>query len=78
MPGWFANHLRRSNTFHLDNLNYLVINEADRKLDGNFDEDLKYIDSHLPRERIKLLFSPTIGPSIKRNILFSIIFNVQV
>ncbi|MES2400449.1 MAG: DEAD/DEAH box helicase, partial [Pseudomonadota bacterium] len=45
---------------------YVVLDEADRMLDIGFLPDLQRILSYLPKQRITLLFSATFSPEIKR------------
>jgi len=44
----------------------LIIDEADRILDMNFEEDLNLIMEYLPLNRQTMLFSATMTPSIHR------------
>jgi len=56
---------------YLNNVNMLVLDEADRMLDMGFIDDLKRIISHVPDERQTMLFSATIPDEI-RNLAYSI------
>ncbi|WP_139488905.1 DEAD/DEAH box helicase [Brevibacillus dissolubilis] len=64
-PGRVLDHLRRK-TLRLENVNMLVLDEADEMLDMGFIEDIETIISHLNAERQTLLFSATMPPEIKR------------
>jgi len=64
-PGRVLDHLRRK-TLKLDNVNMLVLDEADEMLDMGFIEDIETIISHLNEERQTLLFSATMPVEIKR------------
>ncbi len=57
-PGRLLDHLRRG-TLDLENLRYLVIDEADRMLDMGFIDDIERIISYTPSGRRTLLFSAT-------------------
>ena len=50
----------------LNQVEYVVLDEADRMLDIGFLPDLQRILSHLPKQRTTLLFSATFSPEIKR------------
>ncbi|MCC6818409.1 MAG: DEAD/DEAH box helicase [Bacteroidia bacterium] len=50
----------------LDNLEILVVDEADHMLDLGFFKDIKDILRHIPRERQTLFFSATINDKIKK------------
>jgi ATP-dependent RNA helicase RhlE len=50
----------------LNQVEYVVLDEADRMLDIGFLPDLQRILSYLPKERTTLLFSATFSPEIKR------------
>ncbi len=57
-PGRVADHLRRG-TLKLDDVNTLVLDEADRMLDMGFQETLDEIIDHMPERYQTLLFSAT-------------------
>ncbi|KAI8118143.1 putative ATP-dependent RNA helicase Dbp45A [Lucilia cuprina] len=72
MPGRLADHLTGCDTFSFDNLKFLVVDEADRMLNGDFDESLKVIERCLPKERQNLFFSATMKDFIKESSIFPI------
>ncbi|XP_017835344.1 probable ATP-dependent RNA helicase Dbp45A [Drosophila busckii] len=72
MPGRLADHLTGCDTFSFDNLKYLVVDEADRMLNGDFDESLKIIERCLPKTRQNLFFSATMKDFIKESSIFPI------
>uniref|UniRef100_A0A7N0V704 ATP-dependent RNA helicase n=1 Tax=Kalanchoe fedtschenkoi TaxID=63787 RepID=A0A7N0V704_KALFE len=58
-PGRLLDHLQNTAGFNYQNLKCLVIDEADRILEPNFEEDMKQILKILPKERQTVLFSAT-------------------
>jgi superfamily II DNA/RNA helicase len=64
-PGRLLDHIEAKNTV-LNQVEYVVLDEADRMLDIGFLPDLQRILSYLPKQRITLLFSATFSPEIKR------------
>ncbi|KAL1626792.1 ATP-dependent RNA helicase dbp4 [Neofusicoccum ribis] len=58
-PGRMLQHLSQTVGFNVDNLQMLVLDEADRILDMGFQRDLDAIIDYLPRQRQTLLFSAT-------------------
>jgi len=63
-PGRLLDHLQRG-TCRLDQVQYLVLDEADRMLDMGFLPDVKRIVERCPRARQTMLFSATIPPQIE-------------
>ncbi len=63
-PGRMISHLNLGYV-PLDNLQYLILDEADRMLDMGFSESLNKIFSYLPKKRQGLLFSATMPPKIR-------------
>ena len=64
-PGRLLDHIEAKNTV-LNQVEYVVLDEADRMLDIGFLPDLQRILSFLPNQRTTLLFSATFSPEIKR------------
>ncbi|XP_022905766.2 probable ATP-dependent RNA helicase DDX49 [Onthophagus taurus] len=64
-PGRLADHLESCNTFSLGKIKYLVLDEADRLLSGQFEEQMATIFRVLPKNRQNLFFSATITDSLK-------------
>jgi len=62
-PGRLMDHMRRKNV-HFDDLQILVLDEADRMLDMGFFPDIQQIVRQTPRQRQTMLFSATIPPAI--------------
>jgi superfamily II DNA/RNA helicase len=64
-PGRLLDHIEAKNCV-LNQVEYVVLDEADRMLDIGFLPDLQRILSYLPTTRQTLLFSATFSPEIKR------------
>jgi ATP-dependent RNA helicase RhlE len=63
-PGRLLDHIGRG-TCRLDQVQFLVLDEADRMLDMGFLPDVKRILQKCPRDRHTSLFSATIPPEIE-------------
>jgi ATP-dependent RNA helicase RhlE len=63
-PGRLLDHLGRG-TCRLDQVQYVVLDEADRMLDMGFLPDVRRIVEKCPRQRHTSLFSATIPPQIE-------------
>jgi ATP-dependent RNA helicase RhlE len=63
-PGRLLDHMERG-TVNLSQVQFLVLDEADRMLDMGFLPDVKRIVQKCPRERHTALFSATIPPQIE-------------
>ncbi len=64
-PGRLLDHIQAKNC-QLGQVEYVVLDEADRMLDIGFLPDLQRILSYLPKTRQTLLFSATFSPEIKK------------
>ena len=64
-PGRLLDHIEAKNCV-LNQVEYVVLDEADRMLDIGFLPDLQRILSYLPKTRQTLLFSATFSTEIKR------------
>jgi len=64
-PGRLLDHIE-AKTAVLNQVEYVVLDEADRMLDIGFLPDLQRILGYLPKQRTTLLFSATFSPEIKR------------
>src|ERR1700741_3730699 len=64
-PGRLLDHIEAKNAV-LNQVEYVVLDEADRMLDIGFLPDLQRILSYLPKQRQTLLFSATFSTEIKR------------
>ena len=64
-PGRILKHLVDKHSLNLENLDILVLDEADRMLDMGFYEDIMQIINNTPKTRQTLLFSATYPEQIK-------------
>lgn len=64
-PGRLQDHINRK-TLKLDDVRYVVLDEADEMLDMGFLEDIQAILKSVPEERQTMLFSATMPPNIQR------------
>jgi ATP-dependent RNA helicase RhlE len=64
-PGRLLDHVRQGNA-HLDGIEILILDEADRMLDMGFLPDVKRILQHVPSNRQTMLFSATFPKEIEQ------------
>ena len=64
-PGRLISHIKLGYV-KLDNLQHLILDEADRMLDMGFYDDIMLIVKELPKVRQNLLFSATMPPKIRQ------------
>ncbi len=64
-PGRLLDHIEAKNAV-LNQVEYVVLDEADRMLDIGFLPDLQRILAFLPKQRQTLLFSATFSPEIRK------------
>ncbi|MBE5805440.1 MAG: DEAD/DEAH box helicase [Clostridiales bacterium] len=62
-PGRVMDHMRRK-TIKLDNVNMVVLDEADEMLNMGFEEDIETIIKDIPEQRQTILFSATMNKRI--------------
>ncbi|XP_014251818.1 probable ATP-dependent RNA helicase DDX49 [Cimex lectularius] len=65
-PGRLFDHLNSCDTFHFKKMKYLVLDEADKLLGGQFDEEMLGIFAALPERRQTLMFSATMTDTIDK------------
>ncbi|KEH22783.1 putative RNA helicase [Medicago truncatula] len=65
-PGRVLDHLKNTKGFSLARLKYLVLDEADRLLNEDFEESLNEILGMIPRERRTFLFSATMTNKVEK------------
>jgi ATP-dependent RNA helicase DDX27 len=71
-PGRLIDHIHNSSSFSLDQLEILVIDEADRILEDGFKDELDEIIKHTPRKRQTMLFSATMTDNVDELIKLSL------
>ncbi|ORX76886.1 DEAD-domain-containing protein, partial [Anaeromyces robustus] len=64
-PGRLLQHMDQTADFNCDNIQMLVLDEADRILDFGFQKTLNAIVNFMPKDRQTLLFSATQTKSVK-------------
>lgn len=64
-PGRLADHIESCNTFSLSKVKFLVLDEADRLLGGEYDNHLKVIFDSLPKKKQILMFSATLTDTLQ-------------
>ncbi|CAN6166222.1 unnamed protein product [Urochloa humidicola] len=64
-PGKLRDHLENTKGFMYSGLKCLIIDEADRLLQENFEEDMNQIFKLLPKKRQTVLFSATLNKKVK-------------
>ncbi|KAJ3035049.1 ATP-dependent RNA helicase dbp4 [Rhizophlyctis rosea] len=64
-PGRLLQHMDQTPDFACDNLQMLILDEADRCLDIGFEKTINAIVANLPKERQTLLFSATQTKSVR-------------
>jgi ATP-dependent RNA helicase DDX47/RRP3 len=65
-PGRLLDHLTNTKGFHLRKLRYLVLDEADRMLSLDFEQELNELLQVIPEERKTLLFSATMTSKVQK------------
>uniref|UniRef100_A0A182KEC6 RNA helicase n=1 Tax=Anopheles christyi TaxID=43041 RepID=A0A182KEC6_9DIPT len=65
-PGRLVDHLENTKGFNLKAIRYLVMDEADRILNMDFEEEVNKILKVMPRERRTFLFSATMTKKVKK------------
>jgi ATP-dependent RNA helicase DDX47/RRP3 len=65
-PGRLLDHLTNTKGFHLRKLKYLVLDEADRMLSLDFEQELNELLQVIPEDRKTLLFSATMTSKVQK------------
>ena len=77
-PGRLVDHLQNTKGFNLRSLKYLVMDEADRMLSMDFEEEINKILAVIPQERRTLLFSATMTSKVAKLQKASLVNPVKV
>lgn len=65
-PGRFIDHMRNTASFVVENLEILVLDEADRMLEDGFADELNEVLSTIPKSRQTMLFSATMTQDVDK------------
>lgn len=65
-PGRLVDHLENTKGFNLKSLKYLVMDEADRILNMDFEQEVDKILRQIPRERCTYLYSATMTKKVQK------------
>lgn len=65
-PGRVKDHLSNTKGFKLVKLHALVLDEADKMLDMDYEKEIDAILEHLPHDRLTMLFSATLSTKLDR------------
>jgi ATP-dependent RNA helicase DDX27 len=65
-PGRFIDHMHNTAAFQVENLEILVLDEADRMLEEGFETQLNEILTTIPKSRQTMLFSATMTSSVDK------------
>lgn len=65
-PGRLVDHLENTKGFSLRNLKFLVLDEADRLLNMDFEEAITKVLKVVPKERTTFLFSATMTTKVEK------------
>lgn len=77
-PGRLVDHLHNTKGFNLRSLKYFILDEADRMLSMDFEEEINQILAVIPRERKTYLFSATMTSKVAKLQKASLIDPVKV
>lgn len=65
-PGRLVDHLENTKGFNLRALKYLILDEADRILDMDFEQEVDKIIKNIPQERKTYLYSATMTQKVQK------------
>ncbi|KAJ8904198.1 hypothetical protein NDN08_000725 [Rhodosorus marinus] len=65
-PGRLVDHLEHTKGFSLRSARYLILDEADRLLNMDFEKEINKVISVLPRDRRSYLFSATMTSKVRK------------
>lgn len=65
-PGRIVDHLENTKGFHLKSIKFLIMDEADRILTMDFEEEVNTLLAEIPKERQTFLFSATMTSKVQK------------
>jgi len=65
-PGRLVDHLENTKGFNLKSLKYLVLDEADRILNMDFEKEVDILLKVIPKERQTFMFSATMTKKVQK------------
>ncbi len=71
-------HLENTKGFNLRALKFLILDEADRMLSMDFEEEINKILEVIPRERTTMLFSATMTTKVRDGIEIAVCLSVRL
>ena len=77
-PGRILYHLEQTKGFNLRSIKYLVMDEADRLLGMDFDEEITKILTLIPKDRKTYLYSATMTSKVEKLQRASLVNPVRV
>lgn len=77
-PGRLIDHVRNTQSVDLDNIEILILDEADRLLEMGFTEEVMEVVKFCPKSRQTLLFSATLTTSVNQLVELSLNRPVRV
>ena len=77
-PGRIVHHLENTKGFTLKSIKYLVLDEADRLLNRDFEEEINKILTLIPKERNTYLYSATMTRKVEKLQRASLVNPVRV
>jgi len=73
-----VDHLENTKGFHLKNMKYLIMDEADRMLNMDFEKEVDQILRVIPKQRNTFLFSATMTSKVAKLQRASLVAPIRV
>ncbi len=64
-PGRMVDHIRNSSGVHCDNVEILILDEADKLLELGFEDEVRFLIDSCPRGRQTMLYSATMNTDVE-------------
>jgi ATP-dependent RNA helicase DDX47/RRP3 len=77
-PGRIVYHLQHTRGFSLKTIKFLVLDEADRLLNLDFEEEIDTILKVLPKERTSFLYSATMTNKVSHSLTPSLTHSLRL